>query len=289
MAAIGLVHRDAEHFLLPKDFRPAALPVRRPAGARHLDAVRRRRAAVYRRRLLPDGRHRDPPRRPRRLRLPRPDPKPEPAQAKNVTLVPRPGESVVQVDARGQELSPRSRRRRPGPRRGTSSRSASSSSSSSKGSSSSTTWTAASSAEAAAPSKPTSSATSSCSSSSCAPSSGATRRPERSIADLGTADVLAVLGVRVGVRLLLGDPLVQRLPLERLVGRRTESFARGPLLRRRVALVEQIVDTPVVQGVLRLQLVLVVDAVAAVVLAVVHPSCPHPDRRRRSRSKPGAR
>jgi hypothetical protein len=88
-------------------------------------------------------------------------------------------------------------------------------------------------------------------------------------ADLGTADVLAVLRVGIDVRLLLGDPLVERLPLHRFVGRRTESFARGPLLRRRVALVEQILDTPIVQGVLRLQLIFVVDAVAAVVLTVV--------------------
>src|SRR5437879_6081002 len=33
-------------------------------------------------------------------------------------------------------------------------------------------------------------------------------------ADLRAADVLTVLGVRVDVRVLLGDPLVQRLPLQ---------------------------------------------------------------------------
>lgn len=89
------------------------------------------------------------------------------------------------------------------------------------------------------------------------------------MADLRAADVLALLGVRVHVRDLLRDPLVQRLALQRLVGRRTEALTRGPLLRRRVPLVEQVVHATVVQSVLRLQLILVVDAVAAVVLAVV--------------------
>ena len=53
---------------------PAALPLGRSACPRHVDAVRRRGAAVHRGRLLTDGRHGDPPCRARRLQLHRPEP-----------------------------------------------------------------------------------------------------------------------------------------------------------------------------------------------------------------------
>ena len=86
-------------------------------------------------------------------------------------------------------------------------------------------------------------------------------------ADLAVVQVLVVLealglGVRVGLLLLLGDALLERLAGGLLVRRVAEALAGRPVLARRVAAVELVLDVllRVLEGVLGGQLVLVVDA-----------------------------
>jgi len=64
---------------------------------------------------------------------------------------------------------------------------------------------------------------------------------------------------RVGVRLLLEDPLLDRLVLALLVGSRAVGVGAARTVRRGVALVKHVVDAPVDERVTRLQLGLVVD------------------------------
>jgi cytochrome P450 len=95
MAAIGLVHRDGEHFPMPMDFRPQRFLSDDPpapgtwipfgGGARRcigagfslMEGTEILRAALA------------------AYDFHAPDPRPEPAQAKNVTLVPRRGAEVL--------------------------------------------------------------------------------------------------------------------------------------------------------------------------------------------------
>src|SRR4029078_13495808 len=98
------------------------------------------------------------------------------------------------------------------------------------------------------------------------------RAADRPVPAVAVVDVLAVLlGVRVGLGLLLRDPLVEGLAellLERGVA---VPLADRPLPGGRVPLVERLGQPAVVAHAVAvtLGLVLVVDAVAAVGLAVV--------------------
>ena len=99
---------------------------------------------------------------------------------------------------------------------------------------------------------PTSSATRSASVSSPSPSSGSTRRPARRSptspsSETSSSSVRSACVVGVGLGLLLGDPLVERLAGGLLVGRVAEALGRRPLLGRRVAAVELVVDVGVAQ------------------------------------------
>ena len=76
---------------------------------------------------------------------------------------------------------------------------------------------------------------------------GATSRPARSVAHLAVVQVLGALeafglGVRVRLRLLLRDPLVERLAGSLFVRRVAEPLRGRPVLRRRVAAVELVLD-----------------------------------------------
>ena len=114
---------------------------------------------------------------------------------------------------------------------------------------------AASSALAPAPSMPSSSATSPCRRPRRTPSSGAIRRPVRSSptspptspSTMSASRLL--LGPRPGLRLLLVEPLLQRLAALGV------AQVVGLALGRRVPLVQHVLDATVVQGVLGLQLV----------------------------------
>lgn len=124
--------------------------------------------------------------------------------------------------------------------------------------SSSTTCTAASSAPAAPASMPTSSATASFVLSVRTPSSGATRRPARSVPVSGSTGSPsppggvphAVPAGHGGVGHFLGQPLVQALALVLFGGRGAVPGHAERLLRRGVALVQDVVIGPFVDGVL---------------------------------------
>src|SRR5205823_588594 len=78
-----------------------------------------------------------------------------------------------------------------------------------------------------------------------------------------TGVVLALLGLGVDVRLLLRDALVERLATRLFVRRVAEPLSGRPLLGRDDPLVEGVLDTPVVEGVVGLlltQLLLLVEA-----------------------------
>jgi len=118
--------------------------------------------------------------------------------------------------------------------------------------------------------------------SSWAPSSGAIEPPAAPIAHLAVTEevVLRRDGVRViaahhvpfgqgvldrvgRIGLLVGQSLLDALALPLLGHRRPESVHATRAFWWRVALVKEIIDTAVIEGVLRLQLVLVIEAVAA--------------------------
>ena len=92
-------------------------------------------------------------------------------------------------------------------------------------------------------------------------------------ANFAVVEILAIdLGIRVDIRLLLCDALIEVLALQRLVRGRTESFAGRPLLGGRIALVEHVVNATVDQGVLGLELVQVVRFVGQSIRCLGHAS-----------------
>ena len=93
-------------------------------------------------------------------------------------------------------------------------------------------------------------------------------------AGAGVADFLVdrrlgvLIGVRVDVGLLLRNPLVEVLTLRGFLGGGAETLAGAVLLRRRVSLVEDVVDASVDEGVLRLPLVEVLGLLEAGVVGL---------------------